>query len=49
MAHTLPAQPGGGGVPAITRSGRPSASFAAIPAVPSELRSSTTITLSAPG
>jgi hypothetical protein len=49
MAHTLPAQPAGGGVPAITRSGRPPPSFAAISAVPSELRSSTTITCSAPG
>jgi hypothetical protein len=53
MAHTLPAQPAGGGVPMITRSGRPPASPAAIPAaipaVPSELRSSTTMTLSAPG
>jgi hypothetical protein len=49
MAHTLPAQPAGGGVPLITRSGRPAASFAAISAVPSELRSSTTMTRSAPG
>jgi hypothetical protein len=49
MAHTLPAQPAGGGVPAITRDGRLPPSFAATPAVPSELRSSTTITLSAPG
>jgi hypothetical protein len=45
----LPAQPAGGGVPVITRDGRPPPSFAAIPAVPSELRSSTTMTLSAPG
>ena len=53
MAHTLPAQcsPSGGGTPEITRSGRadPAASFAAISPVPSELPSSTTMTLSAPG
>ena len=49
MAHTLPAHPAGAAVPAITVSGRPVPSFAATSAVPSELRSSTTMTLSAPG
>jgi hypothetical protein len=36
-------------VPAITFSCRPPASFSATSAVPSELRSSTTMTVSAPG
>ena len=49
MAHTLPAHPAGAAVPAITFSGRPSSSFAATSAVPSELRSSTTMTVSVPG
>ena len=49
MAHTLPAHPAGGAVPAITFSGRPPLSLAATSAVPSELRSSTTMTVSAPG
>ena len=49
MAHTLPAHPAGAAVPAITFSGSPPPSFAATSAVPSELRSSTTMTVSAPG
>ena len=53
MAHTLPAQrsPSGGGAPEITRSGRaaPAAIRAATSPVPSELPSSTTMTVSAPG
>ena len=54
MAHTFPAQPGGGGAPATTfrsRSSRPAprASFSATSAVPSELQSSTRMTVSAPG
>jgi len=58
MAHTLPAQPGGGGAPATTRSTRPgrpgsgrkwAPSPAATSAVPSVLQSSTRITVSEPG
>ncbi len=54
MAHTFPAQPGGGGAPATTRRSRPSRpasrpSLAATSAVPSELQSSTRMTVSAPG
>ena len=53
MAHTLPAQrsPSGGGAPETTRSGRPAlaAIRAATSPVPSELPSSTTMTVSAPG
>jgi hypothetical protein len=54
MAHTFPAQPGGSGEPATTRSVRGPApgvgpSSAATAAVPSELQSSTTMTVSAPG
>jgi hypothetical protein len=54
MAHTFPAQPGGSGAPATTRSargpgpGRGRSSAATWP-VPSELQSSTTMTVSAPG
>jgi hypothetical protein len=54
IAHTFPAQPGGGGAPATTlsvRAGEPGAgaSSAATSAVPSELQSSTRMTVSAPG
>jgi len=57
MAHTLPAQRAapasgsGAAVPGTTRSGRPDARpiRAAISPVPSALRSSTTMTVSAPG
>ena len=54
MAHTFPAQPGGSGEPATTRSARGPGpgwgpSSAATAAVPSELQSSTTMTVSGPG
>ena len=51
MARTLPAHPAGAAVPGITRSGRPGSRpiRAATSPVPSELPSSTTMTVSAPG
>ena len=57
MAHTLPAQPGGSGAPAMTRRARPDRAGrarggpipAATSAVPSVLQSSTRMTVSAPG
>jgi hypothetical protein len=60
MAQTFPAQPGSSGAPRITRSARPGRpgrparpaarpSSAATSAVPSELQSSTRMTVSAPG
>jgi hypothetical protein len=54
MAHTFPAQPGGGGAPSTTRRSRPwrpasRPSLPATSAVPSELQSSTRMTVSAPG
>ena len=54
MAQTFPAQPSGSGAPVTTRSARPGrdtvrASSPAISAVPSELQSSTRMTVSRPG